>query len=247
MELRVSTNAIEIARWLQRDVTEHIPDATATALNNVRDRITKGERRVMMRVFDRPTPYTQRSFYATKATARKLTTQTGLRDWAPKGNPASRYMAPNVYGGPRQNTRFEGLLRGRRIIGPGQFLVPAPGAELDSYGNVKRGTYTRLLSALGALREAGYQGNRTNSRRSQRKAKAFDVFVGAPGGERMGIWQRIETAFGSGVKPLFWIQDEAPRYRKRWAFFEIAENVHKAHYEREFQLAITAAFTSPRG
>lgn len=247
MELKVQSNAIEIARWLQRDVTDQLPDMTANALNNVRERITKGERAVMMRVFDRPTPYTQRSFYATKAKPGKLQTETGLRDWSPKGTAATRYMAPHVYGGARKNTKFENLLAGRGIIPKGSFLVPASGVEMDSYGNVKRGTHTRILSALGAMRESGSLGNRSQSARSQRKAKNFQVFVGRPQGEdKIGIWQRVKSAFGDGVKPLFFVQMNAPRYRKRWAFHQIAENITKAHYERELNIAITATFSQPR-
>lgn len=241
MELRVNSNALEVARILGRDVTERMPIATAEALNTTRDRITKGERRVMLRVFDRPTPYTMRSFFATKATPNKLRSQTGLRDWAPKGTPATRYIGPHVYGGPRNNSKFEGLLRARGIIGRNQFVVPAAGAELDQYGNVRRGTYTRILSALGAHREAGYQANRTNSKRSLRKAAKWQYFVGAPDGEKMAIWQRQQTSFGSAIKPVFWVVDSAPKYRKRFAFFEIATNVHKAHYDRDFMAAINAA------
>lgn len=241
MELRVRSNALEISRILGKDVTEQLPTATAQAINNTRERITKGERRVMTRVFDRPTPYTLRSFYATKATPTKLKSETGLRDWAPKGTPATRYIGPHVYGGPRNASKFEGLLRARGIIGRNQFVVPAKGVELDGYGNVKRGTYTRILSALGAHRETGYQMNRTGSRRSMRKAAKYQFFMGAPDGEKQAIWQRTQTGFGSGIKPIFWVVDSAPRYRKRFAFFEVAENVHKAHYEREFTAAISAA------
>lgn len=243
MQISVNSNALEIARIFKRDVTDVMPDATAEAINNTRERITKGERRVMVRVFDRPTPYTMRSFYATKASARKLKSETGLRDWSPKGTAATKYIGPHVYGGPRNNTKFEGLLRARGIIGRSQFVVPAAGAELDSYGNVKRGTYTRILSAMGALRESGYQGNRTNSKRSLRKAAKYQYFVGAPDGEKQAIWQRLSQGqkFKGAIKPIFWVQDTAPRYRKRFAFFQIAENVHKAHYSSDFQAAITAA------
>jgi hypothetical protein len=230
----VNTNATVIADILGRDITERIPHVTARAFNAVRDRIVTGERRVMKRVFDRPTPYTLRSFFATKATPAKLRTEVGLRDWSPKGTSATRYISPHVFGGQRRHSRFERLMQYRGLIGGNEYLIPAPGAELDSYGNVKRGTYTRVLSAFQALRETGYQGNRTGSKRSQRKAAKYQFFIGADADGARAIWQRMDSAFGQGLKPIFWVTSREPRYRKRFAFFEIAENIHKANYDREW-------------
>lgn len=229
----VNTNATAIADLIGQHLPERIPHVTARAMNATRDRITRGERQVMRRVFDRPTPYTMRSFFATKAGPNKLRTETGLRDWSPKGTPATRYIAPHVYGVARQRTGFENLMDRRGWIGGNEYLVPAPGAPIDGYGNVTKGTYTKILSAFGALRETGYTANRTGSKRSQRKAKVNNYFIGADSDGTRAIWQRKDTAFGQGLKPIFWVKDGPPKYRKRFAFFEIAENITKANYERD--------------
>ena len=246
MDIRVETNSIEIARWLNKDVTAQIPFATATALNRIADLIRIGERKVMTRQLDRPTTYTLNSFQVTPARKNKLESTAGFRQWAPKGTPANKYLGPQVTGGPRSTTRFEGLLAARRIIRPGQFLVPASGADLDSSGNVKRGTFNKVLSAFGAQREQGSLSNRTGSKRSQKNAAKFQVFVGTPDGNGLGIWQRVSTAFGQGVKPIFWVRDAAPKYRKRFAFFEIAQNIHAAHYQTEFERALQEAVATTK-
>jgi len=248
MQLYVSTNAIEIAKLLGKDVTEQIPFATAQALNRIADRINDGERKVMARVLDRPTPYTMNSFFVTKATKTKQQSKAGLRDWSPKGTAASKYMAPQVFGGPRSHTKFEGAMRRRGLIPGNAFLVPAPGAELDSYGNVKRGTITRIMSAFGAHRETGYQANRTGSKRSQRKAKASQYWIGEDGDGTFAIWQRLGKggAFKDAIKPIYWISNRQPRYRKRLAFFEIAENIHKANYGKEFEIQLLEAIRTAK-
>ncbi|QRO34142.1 hypothetical protein [Chromobacterium violaceum] len=221
-----------------------LPFATAVGLNNIAERIRRGEREVMRQRFDRPTPYTLDALYVRRASKSKLVAEVNIKDSAYKAAPASLWLNSEITGGDRRQKRSEKALG--RVSG-GKFWTPAPGAALDGYGNVGRGFLVKVLSALKAHGEQGYIANRSKSKRSQRKARNFDIFVGAPNGEPMGVWQRINSAHGHGLKPLLWMQDQAPTYRVRFPFDKIAANIYRAHAPEEFERAIRLALATARG
>jgi len=240
-----AVNAKEIAKALDRTATEQIPFATATALNEIAKRIRAGERAVMKQRLDRPTPFTLNGLYLKAARKNSLEARVWFKDYASKGTPAGKYMQPAVYGGARRSKRFERALSARGILPEGQFAIPGQGIQLDSYGNVPRGMYVKILSGLRAFGEQGYDANATDSARSRRKGNAQRYFVATIDGQA-GIWERVKSAFGEGVKPLFVFTDTEPKYRVLVPFFKIAENIHKANYEREFTYAMQQAIKTAR-
>ncbi|MGC0151028.1 hypothetical protein ACPRNU_01035 [Chromobacterium vaccinii] len=220
-----------------------LPFAIAVGLNNIAERIRRGEREVMRQRFDRPTPYTLDALYVRRASKSKLAAEVNIKDSAYKAAPASLWLNSEITGGDRRQKRSEKALA---VAGGGKYWTPAAGAVLDGYGNVGRGFIIKVLSALRAHGEQGYMANRSKSKRSQRKARNFDIFVGAPDGEPMGVWQRINSAHGHGLKPLMWMQDQAPAYRVRFPFDKIASNIYRAHAPEEFERAIRLAMATAR-
>jgi hypothetical protein len=221
---------------------KHIPFAVAMALTKTAQLGATGVVDVMRRRFDRPTPYSLNSLRV--VTAKKSDAQPSARvyfkDDAFKGTPASRYLSPEVHGGPRSQKRFERALIARGLMKSGKFAVPAAGAQLDQYGNVRRSQIVQILSALRAFGEQGYVANRTGSKRSQRKAAAAQYFVGAIDGVE-GVWQRQMFGSGEGVRPVFLFTAAAPHYRVLVPLDKIVENVARARFGGEFKSALEFA------
>lgn len=245
--MRIEMKGIEtLHRVLDKlsDVQQRqVPFATAKALNALAERIRMGERAVMRQRFDRPTGYTMDSMYIRYASKSKQFAEVKIKDSAYKAAPAANWLNTEIVGGPRRQKRSEKALS---IAGLGSYWTPGPGAVMDGYGNVGRGFVVKMLSALKAFGEQGYMANRSKSQRSQRKARNFDIFVGTPNGEAMGVWQRVAMGHGTALKPLMWIQNDAPAYRIRFPFDKIAGNTFNAHAPAEFERALREAMATAR-
>jgi hypothetical protein len=200
---------------LQRD---QIPFATALALNEMAAGVRDDQRAEMGRVFDRPTPFTLNAFYVKKARKTDLSAWVGIRDFAPKGTPAWKYLTPEVEGGPRRMKRLE--LRLSQISG-GQYIVPGKGAKLDQYGNISRGQIAQILSRLNASADPAQNMSDKTTQRLKRKGliakgqKADYFVVREKGGNRrpLGVYQLV----GPGkVEPVLIFTRTAPSYSKRY-------------------------------
>ncbi|ACO74649.1 hypothetical protein LHK_01664 [Laribacter hongkongensis HLHK9] len=216
--------------------------ATAVALTRTAQLIRTGARQVMQGRFDRPTPYTLNSIYVRGATRSNLTALVNIKDESYKSAPASRWLRAEIDGGERHQKRSEKLIS---RLGLGNFMTPAD-APKDGFGNVNRGFIVKMLSGMKAMGEQGYMANRTKGKRSQRKARNFDIFAGNPDGMGPGIWQRVALGHGTGLKPLMWLHDSAPQYRAVFPFEKIAENIYRARFSTQLERAIAKALATAR-
>jgi hypothetical protein len=226
---------------------KHVPFAAALALTRTAQKAQAGVLDVMRERFDRPTPYALNSLRivpAKKSDAQPFA-RVYFKDDAYKGTPASKFLTPEMYGGDRGAKRFERALIGKGMMRAGQFAVPAAGAQLDSYGNVRRAQIVQILSALRAFGEQGYMANRTSSKRSQRKGVAAQYFVAAFDGIE-GIWQRKQFGLGEGVRPVFVFTESTPKYKVRVPFDKVVENVARARFPGEFKSALAYALQSAK-
>ena len=119
----------------------------------------------------------------------------------------------------------------------------SPSFPLNTKGNLTGGKYTQVLSRIKAHSEMGYTANTTKGMgsrgRSGRKRSAVDFFIGSPGNVgdlygkspwmQYGIQKRVgprpagnpggrgrpvTTNLPRGFNTIFWIADQAPRYRR---------------------------------
>ena len=102
-----------------------------------------------------------------------------------------------------------------------------------------------MLSQLGAMRETGYSANETpgsKARKIRRGKRPSDFFVGRPEGKggRAGIWERIDTAWGSAIRPIVYFI-RPPSYAVRLPFDRIVEDVHMAETEAALNRAMADA------
>jgi hypothetical protein len=242
----------ELARELQ-DMSKQVNFASAVAVTRTAFLARQGIYREMEAVFDRPTPYTMRSLYSTRATPTSQQAEVSFKDFAGKGTRAKQYLGPEVYGGPREAKRFEIALRNadvtsfeQRRMPSDKFALPSKYMRLDQYGNAPRGLITQILSRLRATSPDVTQ-RRSGSARSTRKRIREDYFVGRPGEGRLpfGIYQRATFGFGSSVRPVF-LFGKQPIYRKRLRFFEVAEGIADQELTRQFSIAFDEAMRTAR-
>ena len=236
-----------------RDIPERvIPYAAATAMTRVARRIAVEEMPAeMQRVFDRPTRYTLNSLRVIPAKRDNLQARVYVKDDAPNtGTRPEDYLLPQVDGGARREKRFERAMRYRGLLGNGWRAVPATGAPLDAYGNLRRGEIQRILTATRTT-FTGYQ-DKSNSRRSQANAKNAPYFAIAPATQRMvggenritparmqpGVYKRTGKR---GIRPVLIFTNKAPQYRRRRLDFEgVAARVAREHFAAEFNKAAQA-------
>lgn len=221
-----------------------IPFAQVLTATRLAQRVKKGVLPVMKARLDRPTPTTLNSLFVKAATKAKAAEVYFKDSWA-SGIPADVYLQQAVNGGLRPHKRFEKALIARGIMQASEYAVPtAP--FMNQYGNVSRGTMTKILSGLGAASlRAGYQANATNSRRSKAKGNAHRYFSADVDGTR-GVWERVSMGMGDAVRPVFVFSASAPRYRTIFPFFKIGENIVKANHAAEFAQAFAEAQASAR-
>jgi len=233
-------------RKLDNFSPRQIPFVVAKALTNTAQNSKKDLIDVMPRVFDRPTPYTLNSLYVKPATKQSLEAIVKLKDDTYKGTPASKYLGPQIFGGNRNIKRFERLLTGRGILPAGMAVMPAAGAELDQYGNMKRGQFSKILSQLQANTDF-YQNETAASRKRKGRKVTSRYFVGAPGGGKLplGIYARYGFAQGSAIKPVM-LFVEVPKYRNRFDFQGIVVSTIKRKFSDNLTEAMQFALNTSR-
>jgi hypothetical protein len=219
----------------------------ATALTRTAVTVREETRRAIGQVFDRPTPWAQRSVWMKRAEASNLEASVYLVDR--HGDPQDKpyhYLFPQVFAGQRGRKGFESLLNRARVLPDGFVTVPGKGAKLDHYGNQQKGEIVQILSALSAFPTAGsgrgFNANRTAASKKRRGSKLRDIFFSSPSlqqqaanGGRLpwGVWERLP---GGRVQCLLFFVRRAT-YRKKLPLFEIRDRVMARDFQREFNRA----------
>ncbi len=244
-ESDISSIRTEMPIWAQ----QRIPSITRNALNDTAPQGVDAERDKIRAVFDRPTPYTQRSVVFPrhlKATKDFLEAQVILRDEAPGGTPPSKYLEPQVQGGPRPPKPFERALRRVGVMRANEFAVIAGSYTRNAYGNIPGPRYVAILSQLQAFAEVGFSMNETaksKKRAGRRRARYFVPKSGLP----RGIYERQ----GDKVRAVLLFVSKAPTYRRRYAFGEAtiatAARVFEGHWVRYFYAELAKATGQGRG
>lgn len=227
-----------------------VPFATVVALTKTAQ-FAQGELvKEMSKVFDRPTPFTLNSLYVKSATKASPTAQVRMKDEAFKGNPAVRWLFPEIEGGGRNPKGFEALLIRAGILQSGWYAIPTSNAPLDAYGNVPASTIKQILSQLQSARDSQMNesaSNREKRNRLRTRGRYFAVLAGATrGGLKPGIYERLGSAWGSGVRPIFIFTSRRPTYSRRFAFYQVGQDAAKARFPIEFGIAIKQAVATAR-
>ncbi len=245
---------------LDRLEREQLPFAAALALTRTAQIVADDIRGEMQLVFDRPTPATLNSLYIQPATKDRMEARVWIKDgrnatpsgsvvgqagrWG-KGRAASKWLTPEIYGGPRDEKGIESMLRRRGVLKPGQFIVPGDKMQLDAYGNLGRGVLNKILSGASLFTEEGYNANATDSARSRKKGNSKRYFVMHNSNrEPFAIAER--TRKGRAGLRIVLAFAQQPTYRKSLDFFGIAERSAEAALPIEFEKALAQALATRR-
>lgn len=223
----------EMPAWAQ----QRIPSITRNALNDTAEEARFAEIDKIRGVFDRPTPFTERSVVFPRhlrATKERLEAVVMVRDEA-SATPPAKYLRPQVSGGARLAKPFEKKLRAAGLMQAGEFATIAIGYPRNAYGNLPGPTYVAILSQLRAFSEVGFRMNETKRSRARAGGKrSRRYFVPAEGsGLRRGVYERV----GSRIRAVL-IFVRQPTYRKRFDFGQAtkarAVRVFPAYWRRHF-------------
>jgi hypothetical protein len=237
------TGLRERLQSLDRLEREQLPFAAALALTTTAQDVKEALVEEMRTVFDRPTRFTLNSLFVEPATKDKIKARVWMKDTLPGGGgrPASDWLAPQIYGGGRDQKASEKRLSAKGVLPDGKYIVPGKGLKLDAYGNISRGTLNKILSGLGA--QFDRYSNSTTSRRSAGNLKRY--FVMKKGNRPIGIAER--TGKGKSGMRMVIAFASRPQYGKRFDFFEVAKRVAEDRLPIRFELALARALgTSSR-
>lgn len=250
MKIEVKQDLERVRRDLGA-VREQVPFAAALALTRTAQGAQVAVRQEMIRVFDRPTPFTLGSTFIKPATKAKLEANVYLRTGGNKeGGNAQDRLGHQVLGGQRRFKRMEGALRNAGLLGNGEQAVTGKAADLDAYGNMSRGQITQILAWFQAFPEAGYKANSTQATRAKRAAGKLGKRYGVrfyykrdrPG---RGIYKATQTGFGSAIQPVLMFVRRAT-YRSLLDMPGVVERTAREQFPRWFREALQSAMRSAR-
>lgn len=244
--IEIKTNADDVIKLLEQLPQKQIPFATALALTRTAQLVKTELQRKMASVYDRPTAWTVNALYVKAATKSKLTASVKFKDRseATKGLPAAEYLIPTVMGVARKPKAFERLLQRAGVLPEGWYAIPSKYVAFDAYGNVPRGTVTKILSQMQASRDSAQNESSTVKRKRNRRQFKGRYFVAYPNRSatrwlQPGIWERIGA--GMAVRPVFFFTDKAPQYKRQFDFFNDAANMARRFQADQFRQAIDEA------
>lgn len=249
-DVRGDVKAIE--RHLNKMGRELVPKATVEALNKTAVFVEDKAIAELKRSFDRPTNYTKRALVVKRATLQRPVAEVKVKDQTQSGVAPVKYLDDHIYSTRRAHKPFELLLIKYFVMPHGMYAVPAAGAQIDSYGNMRPQQISSILSDLRARRDPKQNITDTSRKRrlrsrTRRPVFYFSTYSRGPSARAKhlapGVYQRVHTGFGSAIRPVL-IFTRAPRYRHRFRFFETADQVARMRFPLEFALAMRKAIAA---
>jgi hypothetical protein len=235
-------------------VEKQVRFAEMVAINRAAFTAREAVQREIGRVFDRPTPWVKGAVRVIKATKAKPTAQVDLDFWGNKqGVSVDQVLKAQIGGGARKNKRNEIALQRAGILPAGMGIVPGSAAKLDQYGNMQAGQIVQIISWFKAAGEQGYSANMKDggkrlgrdNKRTGARGFAYFALQKAHGKLLPGVYQRIQTAFGSAVKPVM-IFVRMPAYKQRLDFYGVADRAARAEFAVQFPIAFKQAMATAR-
>ena len=156
MELKIIFNPRQIVGELNELSRIQLPRAAANALNLTVFKMREDMQNQARSRFKDPVPFTINSFLYKKATPDLTEATLFIREDAPKGNPPSRYLAPQIYSGTAYRTRFQQRLSNLRdpaktstgpVLAPNRMMTPTQsprGVRFTQRGNMSPGQYVEI-------------------------------------------------------------------------------------------------------
>lgn len=236
MELGLSNNIDDVVKRLKAD-RRQVPFAASRAMNAAGYLAIQSIKQAMPTRLDRPTKYTLNSLRLLKSSKEDLTAKIDHKNNKSGGRTADFWLSQGVNGGARRQKGFEKKLSAIGVIPPGWFVVPTDNAATDANGNWKQSQLRQVFLALGQgydkigrERLAKSAARNASGGKARKSAARFFVIQSEADGMHPGIYQRKSGA----VICLATLQKEAPGYRRRMPFYQIANRVFSRQFDALF-------------
>lgn len=231
----------EVSQALAMLRASEIPTAQRNAVNDTARAVIKRLELETKRVFDRPTPKTQRAFFLkTKATKERPEALIAIKDvFGKDGQAIINTLTPHIPGfdSTRRAKGMERQLRRKGLLGPNQYLVPSRSLKLDRYGNVSGSAASKMLSDINAYTAAG--GSRATG---AAKVRYIWGTVRPRGGRPItGIWLQSRWQARKPNALVMLAVDAKPRYAKRFKFNEVADRYGRRVFLKHMTAAVEHA------
>lgn len=204
--ISVSDNIREVLSVTDR-LSSQYAFAVAKALTDTARQVAKAMPAEVAQDLDKPTPFTLRGFFSTRAEKTLLVATVGVKD------AQAEYLKYQIEGGSR--TPKNKALRLPSIL------------DLDEFGNLPKGTIKRLVAAARS-------GRKVSGKTARRMgiAQRSSVFYGTPkGGHRpAGLYSRRNGQGQRSLVPLVMFPQQAAKYEKRFDFYMRAERIVRAQF-----------------
>ncbi len=211
-----------------------MPFVMSYALNKLGPVLQTAHRSEMQRVFRNPVPFTLNSIFYTKSDKTKLYSYIGVKEFGAKGNPASKYLYPQVMEAgtgskPVYDTRFSKALARRGFIPSGSYMLPirqSSAARLNSYGNISTGQYTQVLYSIGVMTD--FIDRRYGEAKRPPKKEYFMAKPGNRSGLKPGIYRRS----GRNIDMLFKYMPSLPTVKTRYDFYGLTDRIAQDEFPK---------------
>lgn len=239
-------------------VKVQLPRATTTALSQALFKTRKRLQDEARTVFNAPVPFTINSFLYEKPVQVKdeIRARVFVRDDSPKGNAPSRYLNPQIRGGPAYVTRFQRSLlntvvtqidgRQTQAAQRGTLLRPSASDRVrrNRYGNMAPSQYNQILSAIkGGKSSADFQdagavpfsiGNRyvyldDEALDNPYFTRRFSSYTQKPGIYKVEYRQK---------QPRFYrvmTQGRVPTYSAKFKFFDLSDLTIRSEFTKSLR------------
>lgn len=249
MQIDVRTNIAEVVVKMREHRRAVVERAVPKAMNETTWQAQLALKREIVDVFDRPTPFTRNAIERRYARRGHLRAVVQLKDFTGKGAPPSKYLAAQIRGGARRPKKFEKAMQGIGALPPGYRAVPGKAAQMDAYGNMKPSQLVQILSYFRTFSAAGHNANMNDKGRARlargnrkRGVQGFTYFIGRPADGKLplGVWQRLQFAHGSAIKPVLIFVPQAI-YEAIFDFDYVAQKTIESEFPRQLEQAIRDA------
>jgi hypothetical protein len=247
--------AVDPENLFSRQLTDlektQLPFVTMLAINQTAFETRQEWAQIMPKVFDRPTPLTQRAVLYRKATKDNLAADIFIRDEAFKGVSPAKYLEAQVMGGTRRRTGKERKLAAAGLLPAGHFAVPGLSAELDRYGNISLGQVNRILSQIGAQSDStSNESDVSRARRQKREVRTtgretqFFAVKKPRGRLAAGIYRRVKLGkLGTAVQSVLRFV-RSVHYRPRYQIYNLAQRIFDSRFPANFDKAMATSLAS---
>lgn len=209
------------------------------AMNMTGKQVKEELRKLMPKIFDRPTKWITNGFYLIPSKPDRLTVVIKIKNETFKGTPAANILAPHIDGGQRDHKPSEKQLIRTGYLDSNEYIVPSKFYKLNKYGNIQSQQMIKILSAVGAFTESGYDANfrKPNRKRGrpfkgtkplpiQEQEKYFVIKKGIASHLKPGIYRRKGNRNNTQVEPKIIFVNRVT-YKKRFDFFNLTVKLYR--------------------